>query len=384
MTATDVAAESVPVSATVRGVWRSTRGVLLVAVLVVLAAVLPLLLVGAPTPAARLDPRSTALEGSAALHALLRDNGVDVILVDDVADVAGLAGPGTRVLVSRPDILTRDEARGLGAVDVHLLVVGVAHADLFLGGSDVRPAPAVSLRPGCTLPAAVRAGSAYLGGASFQPDAGTSGCYRIGRRPTLVTGPGTTVVASGDFMTNRRLDEDGNAALALNLAGADPRLVWLLPPDPVTAASPPPRGGQSPTGLMPPQVPWAAGALVLAVVLAALWRGRRLGPVVVEPLPVVVRAAETVEGRGRLYRARRARPQAARALRSAAVARIATRLGLPVTATPGQVTSALVGRFGQDAQQVERLLYGPAPEDDPGLVRLADELDVLERRVREQ
>jgi hypothetical protein len=99
---------------------------------------------------------------------------------------------------------------------------------------------------------------------------------------------------------------------------------------------------------------------------------------------VVVRAAETVEGRGRIYRARRARPQAARALRSAAVARIATRLGLPVTATPGQVTSALVGRFGQDAQQVERLLYGPAPEDDPRLVRLADELDVLERRVREQ
>jgi hypothetical protein len=33
---------------------------------------------------------------------------------------------------------------------------------------------------------------------------------------------------------------------------------------------------------------------------------------------------------------------------------------------------------------VDRLLYGAAPSDDPALVRLADELDALEREVRRQ
>ena len=39
----------------------------------------------------------------------------------------------------------------------------------------------------------------------------------------------------------------------------------------------------------------AAGLVVL---LVALWQGRRIGPLVAEDLPVVVRASETVEGRG--------------------------------------------------------------------------------------
>src|SRR5690606_41722785 len=56
--------------------------------------------------------------------------------------------------------------------------------------------------------------------------------------------------------------------------------------------------------------------LIVVVVLLAWWQGRRLGPLVTEPLPVVVRASETVEGRGRLYRSRRARDRAAEALRT--------------------------------------------------------------------
>jgi hypothetical protein len=375
-------ASSTPVTPTLARRWRSARGIVLIGLLMVLGAVLPVLLVGPSTPPAYLDPRDTSLEGSAALAAVLRERGVDVIPADDLSQVAALAGPNSRVLVSRPDALTEDEARRLEAIDGHLLVVGVAHAGVFVGDSRSRPAPSESLRPGCRLRAATRAGSAYLGGASFHPDAGTTGCYRLGRRPTLVTAPGTTLVASGEFMTNRRLEEDGNAALAMNLAGAAPRLIWLLPPGPVTAASPPAGRGRNLTDLLPPQVPWAAATLVLAVVLTALWRGRRLGPVVVEPLPVVVRATETVEGRGRLYRARRARGQAARALRSAATDRIVTRLGLTGSATPGHVVTVLAARIGQDAQEVERLLYGPAPSDDRALVRLADELDDLERSVR--
>ncbi len=55
--------------------------------------------------------------------------------------------------------------------------------------------------------------------------------------------------------------------------------------------------------------------LGVALLLAALWRARRLGPLVTERLPVVVRASETVEGHARLYRSRRARDRVAATLR---------------------------------------------------------------------
>ncbi len=62
--------------------------------------------------------------------------------------------------------------------------------------------------------------------------------------------------------------------------------------------------------------------LAVAVVLLALWRARRLGPVVPESLPVVVRAAEATEGRGRMYRRAGARDRAAGRLRAATRTRI--------------------------------------------------------------
>jgi len=372
---------SAPVSPTLRGVWRSARGVVLVAALVLVTAVLPGLLT-ANTPGAYLDPRSTSLEGGAALAALLSERGVRVTRTDSVTAATESAGPDVRVLVSRPDLLTGPEAFRLAGSGADLVVVGTAHAEVFLPQARTRPAAGpTSLRPGCAFRPAVLAGRAYLGTATIESESADVGCYRVDGRPTLAGADGVVLTASGAFMTNRRLDEDGNAALAMNLAGADRELRWLVAPRRQVA---PAGGDEGLADLVPPQVPWAAAALGFAVLLAALWRGRRLGPVVVEPVPVVVRAAETVEGRGRLYRAHHAREQAARSLRSAAVSRIATRLGGVTTATPALVVDAVAERIGQDAREVERLLYGPVPADDRALVRLADEIDALERRVRER
>ena len=316
---------SVPVSPTLKGAWRSARGVVLVGALVVLTAALPVLLTG-PTPASYLDPRDTSLEGGAALASLLGDRGVQVTRTDSVTAATDGAGPGVRVLVTRPELLTRDDARRLAGSGADLVVVGTAHAGGFIPGTRTRPTGgSTSLRPGCALRAAVLAGSAYLGGSTITSESAGVRCYRVDGRPTLVGADGVVLAGSGAFMTNRRLDEDGNAALAMNLAGADADLRWLVAPEEQVA--PAPAGGDSLADLMPPQVPWAVATLGLAVLLAALWRGRRLGPVVVESVPVVVRAAETVEGRGRLYRAHRAREQAALSLRTAALSRIATWLG---------------------------------------------------------
>ena len=71
-----------------------------------------------------------------------------------------------------------------------------------------------------------------------------------------------------------------------------------------------------------------------AVVLLALARGRRLGRLVREPLPVVVRAIETTESRGRLYRRAGDRARAAAVLRSGTADRLARRLALGRGAGP--------------------------------------------------
>jgi hypothetical protein len=132
---------------------------------------------------------------------------------------------------------------------------------------------------------------------------------------------------------------------------------------------------------MPPHVWWIVLQLCLVVALVAIWKGRRIGPLVAEQLPVVVRASETVEGRGRLYRSRRARDRAAEALRTAALQRMMPRIGLGHDAQPPAVVSAVAERCGLDPQAVAHTLFGPPPGSDPDLVHLAHQLDNIERQV---
>ncbi|EUA78623.1 hypothetical protein I553_2913 [Mycobacterium xenopi 4042] len=120
------------------------------------------------------------------------------------------------------------------------------------------------------------------------------------------------------FMTNGNLLRAGNAALAMNLAGARPRLIWYAPQHIEGEKS----ASATLFDLIPSKVDWIVIQLCVTVILLAAWKGRRLGPLVAEDLPVVVRASETVEGRGRLYRSRRARDRAAEALRTATLHRL--------------------------------------------------------------
>jgi hypothetical protein len=121
--------------------------------------------------------------------------------------------------------------------------------------------------------------------------------------------------------------------------------------------------------------------LIIAVIAVALWKGRRIGPLVAEQLPVVVRASETVEGRGRLYRSQRARDRAADALRTAALQRMTPRLGLNQDAGPPAITAAVAERCGSPQQAVTHIFFGPPPASDSDLVNLAHELDNIERQV---
>ena len=364
---------------TVGSAARSARGPLLVVAALVLAGVIVGVL-SVSGSGGRLDIASYSPGGARAVAELLRERGVQVDRVDSVRAVLTAAGPDTTVVLPVPEALASSELEQLAGLTTPLLVVAAQQDDLDLLGVDADAGAAVEVaarEPACDLPAAQVAGEVEVGGTTYDSAAGPSvGCYATRGRATLLQLPEqqVTLLGEGSLLTNDELDESGHAALALGLLGGTERVVWLVP-----------RPGRAVTGERPPlssliadQVTTGALWLLVLAGVVALWRARQLGRVVEEPLPVVVRAAESVEGRARLYRAAGARGTAAEALRAATRERVVRRVGLPPGADQPAVVQLVAERTGSDPAVLSALLYGDAPADDPALVRLADDLRTLE------
>jgi Domain of unknown function (DUF4350) len=370
--------------------WRAAKTPVAVGAFVLLAG----LVIGTltqPSTAGLLNPDGVDDQGARALAQLLRERGVTVAVTRSSAE-AGAAGPRTTVLVALPELLTADQLRAVHRSGADLVVIAPGPDALAVLAPTVevtaRNVPVRVGDPRCGLPAARAAGSAELGGALYRAAGGT-GCYPSDDDAgtalvRLADGARTiTVIGTPAPLINGSLADEGNAALALRLLGANPRLLWYLPGLQAPAAG----AERGLSDLVPPGWRWAVIQLWVAAAVAVLWRARRLGPVVREPLPVVIRAVEAVQGRGRLYRRAGDRGHAAETLRAAARARLAARLGLgridggDATA-PAALVQAVAARTGRDAAEVGALLYGAAPEDDAALVELADRLDSSEREVR--
>jgi hypothetical protein len=375
-----VTVETTAPAQTVARQWRRWRWPLfVVAALLVTALVIGL--INSQSRRGYLDPEGVDHAGSRGVVEVLRDLGVEVREARRTSEVVGAAEPRTTVLVTIPDLLRLDQVEQLIGTGADLVLVGPAatiadfDAELSLVGGE----PATSLDPDCELAEAVRAGSARLGGEySGGPPATT--CYGGALVATTLDDEQRLVVlGSPDPLTNRYLDEDGNAALALGLLGHHPDLIWYRPVPETVASEATPI-----TELLPRWIAPFAWQLLAAALFAAWWRARRLGRVVTEPLPVVVRATETTEGRARLYRRGRARGHAADTLREAAATRLRHRLGLPADAGVEALSEAVAARTGRSSPDVLAILAGPEPPDDAALVRLADELDALETEVRRQ
>ncbi|MFG3005599.1 DUF4350 domain-containing protein [Streptomyces calvus] len=394
---TEATRPSTSASPTARQVWTRTRGVVLALVLLTVAAV-AIAVIRSDARHGRLDPRSADPYGSRAVAQLLADRGVDTRVVTTLDEAAAAAAPDTTLLVAVPDLLTPSQQTRLHSAFIGsrgrtvLVSSGSASVERLAPGVTADPATSFdsTLSPDCDLPAARRAGSADTGGIRYSTTHLTADeCYPSQRLSTLLripapSGDGDTVLlGSPDILLNDRLDEHGNASLALQLLGSRPHLVWYLP-SPADAPTASGDGERDLFDLLPSGWLWGTLQLFVAAALAALWRARRLGPLVPEKLPVAIRASETVEGRARLYRKANARDRAAAALRSTTRTRLAPLVGVPVSQAhaPEALLPALSARLHGDGQLLHALLFGPPPGDDAALIRLADQLDALEREVR--
>lgn len=396
---TTEAIPSTSVSRTPGQIWARARGVVIALVLLLVAAV-AIAAIQSNERHGSLDPRSADRYGSRAVAELLADRGVDTRVVTTLDAAHAAAGPDTTLLVAGPDLLTHRQQSQLHSATADsdgrtvLVAPGSWSVERLAPGVVADPATSLdsTLSPDCALPAARRAGSADTGGIRYTvTHPGNDECYPSERLPTLVRVPATSgdgdtvVLGAPDILYNDTLDEQGNASLALQLLGSRPHLVWYLPSLSDSSAANP-DDEKSFLDLLPSGWLWGTLQLFFAAALAALWRARRLGPLVPEELPVAIRASETVEGRARLYRKTNARDRAATALRSTTRTRLAPLVGVPVTQAhaPEALLAALAAHLDSDThgQPLQSLLFGPPPSDDAALISLADQLDALEREVR--
>lgn len=358
----------------------------LVVALVLLAAIGASLLPEDWSARGTLDPESAGTGGTRALVALLRDGGVEVTVARTRDEAqAALAGGASTLVLPEASMLSLDTVDRLAASarDVVLIQPRTRLLDALLDGSTLGDfAQEDAVEPVCDLPAAQAAGPAGTG-ELFLPGDDVLACYPVdGGYGVLVSeradGGTVTAVDGLSTMTNDRLTADGNAALALGLLGRNADLVWYVPS--LTDAD---ATGDPPTlaDLTPPWVTPAIVLLLLSAVAAAVWRGRRFGPLVTERLPVMVRASETTEGRARLYAASGDAAHALGELRRAARVRLARSLGLATTDAPDRVVNAVADRLGADRAVIRGILIDSLPRNDRELVLASDRLRDLEASV---
>jgi hypothetical protein len=363
---------------------RSSRWILPILIAVVAASVLTIYLT-APRAGGLLDPGSTSADGARALVTLVGERGVDVVEASDVADVERAARPDTLIVIAQtPHLFDDSVLRRLAALPGDRLVVAPTSRTREALAARIRPSQATLMfggdKPDCEMREANRAGSVRFDFTEAYEAAGdlpVTRCYDGALVRYSDDGREVTVVGSADFMTNGALLDEGNAALAMNLAGSHPRMIWYAPQYSEAESG----RGATIYDVIPDRVTWIGWQLLLVVALLALWKGRRVGPLVAERLPVVVRASETVEGRGRLYRSLRSRDRAADALRTAALQRMQPRLGLSHDADPPAIVQAVAAHCATHPQTLAHILFGPPPASDDDLVNLARELDDIERQV---
>jgi hypothetical protein len=407
------------VTPTVRQAGRRARYWIVAGILAILVALGSILLTGALGPPGRdLSPTNAAPAGSKAIAAVLRSQGMTVTATDSMAATRAAAGDPadtTIFVVDDGGYLGGDQLRDLARLSADLVLMTPGYDQLDAIAPEVSLGGAVdgTLEADCELSPVRRADTVTGTGSGFRllaAGADAVECLASGddihSLIQLTRGEKRlTILGTREAFSNQAVSEEGNAALALGLLGRHGTLVWMLPsideaaapgatPDPGSPGSPGAPGepgtpvdtGGAGNPLGPLTPPWLSAVmvlLILTVVAAAFWRGRRLGPLVVENLPVTVRASETMEGRARLYQGSSARLHALDALRMGSIDRLGRLCGLPRLASVDEVIRAVATATGRPPAEVAGILRDDDPASERDLIRLSDAVRALEDAAAE-
>lgn len=365
-----------------------TRGrVVITGIVVCLLTVLVGAVVLTPrTSSEPLDPASPGPDGSRAVAQVLGQRGVDVTIAHRVGDFSSDEVRGATLVITRPQLLAARTVQRTMAMAANARRVVIVDADpstvkaLGLPVSQVDPLETEPVSR-CAVPwlKGLRLSFADLG--YRLTDVGRV-CFGEGGQGALAVlpaegrAPEIVLLGSHAVLANKTVVDADNAAIILRTLGSSDHLVWFAP----TLATGDSDAAQGPKwpGWFHPAV-WLGAAVILVVMV---WRGRRFGRLVPEPLPVVVPAGETTRSRGQLYRKAHDHARASAVLRQATRMRLARYLGLAPNGRPETLVDRTARAAEHDPRQVADLLYGTDPPDEDAMTSLAQDLQQLERQVR--
>ncbi|WP_370290497.1 DUF4350 domain-containing protein [Nocardioides sp.] len=369
---------------------RSRRTTLLLLAALALGITAAVLARGGQQYDAALDPENPGRDGARALARVLADQGVEVDVVRSAAALERTDVAGATVVVTSGDQLAPSTLRRLQRhVDgeAPLVLVDPAFAVVLDIDDSVSTRTLTSVeRRGeadCTAPVDLRdlrLAADQVTALSGGPELTTCFDGEGGAVLARLTRGDVTLFGGGQALSNDQVLRADNAAIALRLLGGRDRLVWYVPDIADATAN----EAVTLRSLLPRAVIPSLWLVGLAAVALLLWRVRRLGPLVTEPLPVVVRAVETTRSRGRLYRRGNDRAHAAALLREDARREVAARLRLDPRGGAHDLSTAVAAHLGVREDDVRSLLdpAAPAPATDADLVALARQLARLREEVR--
>lgn len=337
--------------------------------------------------------------GTRALAQVAEDHGVDVRQIDELVKARITDPESTTLVIGHSTYMQGYQAQSVLAYPGPIVVLGdgsavarAASRNIYWGSTD-----AAVLDAACENPDATAAGTIKTSGPIWVSASEPSEtCFPTADGAVMVVVPrddkgDVTLIADPGLATNESITGEGNAALMLRLIGGLDNVVWYTGSLYDTTVLTWTGGGtdtpkefddvQPSTDFLPPGTGNALYALGLALVIVAWWRARRFGAIVHEPLPVVVRAAETTRGRARMYRAARASGRAAASLRAAAALRMGQRVGVPRSADHATLIAAVANASGRTSAYVEETLFGPPPQTEAEMMTLLSRIDTLENEV---
>ncbi|WP_394938925.1 DUF4350 domain-containing protein [Psychromicrobium sp. YIM B11713] len=371
--------------------WLIIGGVFLLVVVVGLISVLN----SGPGSTANLASNNPAPAGAMATAEILEKQGVQVKASNDLESTLAAvqakgSGSSTVFLYDRTRLLSPEQLRKLAASGARIVVVRPGPLDLKALDPEIQSAGSYKVNEEnqndeisaqCDVPDAVAAGkidgaeaTLYSGPVTCFPS-GEQGGKPIGQLAQTKDGK-LTVVGNASIFSNERLAQSGNAALALRLLGHSEQLVWYLPSakDLPVEYQRPNLSALQPGWLVPVSV-W----LLVVALLAMLWKGRRDGPLVEEPLPVIVKASETATGRARLYQDARALDRATASLRAAALQRLSRKLRLGSSASREAIVLAAAQHGQRPETDVRRILLLTEPTSEAQLLAWSQDVENLEK-----
>lgn len=391
------------------GVARSAALWVVVVILLLVGGIVLVLVEGGENTAP-LHYESTQEDGGRAFVEVLRDHGRDVTTTEKYLDAGAAIDAGETVLVyanswsltdaAIDDLSARAAESGAHIVlidpgyDVEVWTDSLLFDDLAPGAQPpTRRAPACDSDVANTA-GAVRhtdSGSEYFSTTSVPED--SHFCYGgdpddpvphgvYVEVPHGDAGGRMSVVGAEPWFMNDALASEGNMSLIAGVLGTDEPITYYYPVDRDQPGEDDDPGGGTPSAWLFPQ--WAVATLLwsLPVALVALLvYGRRMGPLAVEPLPVIVPAAETVRGRSALLQRAGARAEALSDLRAAALVRLGRRLALPPDAPAAEVAARAAAVAGLDPAWTEAVLLTEHPHDDETLIRISIDITTIESEV---